>query len=266
MVAAVGGAAAILEQQALEAAVVGLAHGGVDADVGGDAGEHQIVDAALAHDQLEVGGAERALARLVDHGLARQRRQFGDDFPARLAAHQDAPARARIADPGADLARAPALVGRQVGEVGTMALAGVEDRVPAVPQRRQHRPDRLDRRAGQRQVVAHPIDIAALAAEVGLHVDDDQRRVGGPQVAVPGPAVGVGGYVMLGHRGRSRAIGGHRWIGVGTKSEPALAGARTLIDRLEEAADVVDEPAKLDTQDYRSAPGSGPARDRLKPF
>ena len=47
VVAEVGGAAAVLEQQALEAAVVGLAHGGVDADVGGDAGQDEVVDAAL---------------------------------------------------------------------------------------------------------------------------------------------------------------------------------------------------------------------------
>ena len=67
----VGGAAAILQQQAFEAAVVGLAHGGVDADVGGDAGEDDVLDAALVEDQLEVGGAERALAGLVDDRLAR---------------------------------------------------------------------------------------------------------------------------------------------------------------------------------------------------
>jgi hypothetical protein len=80
-----------------------------------------------AQHQFEVGGAERALAGLVDDRLAGQRRQLGDDVPARLAAHQDAAARAGIADAGADLARAPALVGRQVGEIGAMALAGVDD-------------------------------------------------------------------------------------------------------------------------------------------
>ena len=88
-------------------------------------------DAARAQHQLEVGGAERALARLVDDRLARQRRELGDDLPARLAAHQDAAARPGIADAGADAARAPALVGRQVGEVGAMALAGVDDVVAA---------------------------------------------------------------------------------------------------------------------------------------
>ena len=112
-----------------------------------------------------------------------------------------------IADAGADPPRAPALVGRQVGEVGAVALARVDDR----DSRRARiapstRADRLDRRAGQREVVAHAVDIAALAAEIGLHVDDDQRRVVGAQVAVPGPGVGVGGDVMLGHRGRSRVI------------------------------------------------------------
>ena len=58
-------------------------------------------------------------------------------------------------------------------------------------QRCQHGGDRLDRCARQGQVVAHRIDVAALAAEVGLHVDDDQGRVGRPQVAVVGPGVGV---------------------------------------------------------------------------
>src|SRR4051794_16392051 len=127
VVAPVGGAAAVLEQQALEAAVVGLAHRGVDADVSRDAGQHDIADAAGAQDQLEVGGAERSLARLVDHGLLGERRQPGDDLPAGLAADQDAAAGPGIADAGPDPARAPALVLRQVGEVGPVPLAGVED-------------------------------------------------------------------------------------------------------------------------------------------
>ena len=81
-------------------------------------------------DQLQVGGAERALARLVDDDLARQRGELVDDVPARLAAHEDAAARAEVADADAvlaDPARAPALVRGQVGEVGAMALAGVDD-------------------------------------------------------------------------------------------------------------------------------------------
>ena len=178
VVAGVGGAAAVLQQQALEAAVVGLAHGRVHADVGGDAGEDDVVDAARAQDQLEVGGAERALARLVDDRLARQRRELGDDLPARLAAHQDAAAGPGIADAGADLPRAPALVGGQVGQVGPVALARVDDVVAAA--RACAASTRLIgsmRRAREREVVAHLVDVAALAAEVGLHVDDDERGV-----------------------------------------------------------------------------------------
>src|SRR6202008_3833339 len=65
VIAPVGGAAAVLQQHAFEATVVGLAHGGVDAHVGGDAGQHDVLDAAHAQDQLEIGGAERAFAGLV---------------------------------------------------------------------------------------------------------------------------------------------------------------------------------------------------------
>ena len=199
VIAPVGGAAAILEQQALEAAIVGFAHRGVDADVGGDAGEHEVRDAALAQDQLEIGGAERALAGLVDDRLAGGRSELGDDVPARLAAHQDAAARPGIADAGADPARAPAFVGGQIGEIGAMALAGVDDVEALAAHRREQPLDRLDRRAREREVVAHLVDVAALAAEVGLHVDDDERGVLRPQIAVVGPGIGIGLDVAFGH-------------------------------------------------------------------
>ena len=64
--------------------------------------------------------------------------------------------------------------------------------------------DRLDRRAREREVVAHLVDIAADAAEVGLHVDDDERGVLRPQVAVVGPGIGIGLHVTLGHASPSR--------------------------------------------------------------
>src|SRR5882757_3497367 len=46
MIAVVGRTAAILQHHAFIAAVIGLAHGGVDADIGSDAREHDVVDAA----------------------------------------------------------------------------------------------------------------------------------------------------------------------------------------------------------------------------
>src|ERR1700674_5003789 len=90
VVAFVGRATTIFEQQALETAIVGFAHGGMHADVGGDAGEHDIFDPAQAQHQLEIGGAERALAGLVDDRLAVSRREIRNDIPPGLAAREDA--------------------------------------------------------------------------------------------------------------------------------------------------------------------------------
>jgi hypothetical protein len=59
--------------------------------------------------------------------------------------------------------------------------------------------DRFYRRAGQREVVSHLVDITADAAKVGLHVDDDQRGVLRAQIAIIGPRVGFGFDVALGH-------------------------------------------------------------------
>ena len=208
VVALVGRGAAILDQHAFKAAVVGLAHGGVDADVGGDAGEHDVLDAAQPQHQFEIGGAERALAGLVDDGLARQRREIGDDLPAGFAAHQHPAAWAGIADSRADLPRAPLLVGGQVGEIGAVSFAGMDDVKALCAHHREQLLDRLDRRARQREVVAHLVDIAADAAEIGLHVDDDERGVFRAQVAIIGPGIGFGFQVALGHGSFAlRAIG-----------------------------------------------------------
>ena len=105
---------------------------------------------------------------------------------------KDPAARTRIADAGADALRAPALVRRQVGEIGPMALASMEDVVAFGAHRREQLGDRLDRRARQREVVAHAVDITALAAEIGLHVDDDERGILRAEITVPGPGIGLG--------------------------------------------------------------------------
>jgi hypothetical protein len=72
VVGTVGGAATIFEQQAFEPAVVGLAHRRMDADVGRDPRQGEIGDAAQPQHQFEIGGAEGALAGLVDDRLAGQ--------------------------------------------------------------------------------------------------------------------------------------------------------------------------------------------------
>src|SRR5215469_8441228 len=57
---------AIGNNEAVVAAVVGFAHRGVDANLGGDPADDQLSDAAVLQHRVEVGGAKRALPRLVD--------------------------------------------------------------------------------------------------------------------------------------------------------------------------------------------------------
>src|SRR6266851_6166894 len=64
---------------AVVAAVIGLTHRGIDADLGGDPANDELGDPAVLQHRVEVGGVKGALARLVDDRLARQRIKFGDD-------------------------------------------------------------------------------------------------------------------------------------------------------------------------------------------
>src|SRR5512144_1016849 len=70
-----GRAAAVLHQQAAEAAVGRVARGALHAGVGGHPGEQELVHAPRAHQPLEARGVERAHGRLVEHRLARLRGQ-----------------------------------------------------------------------------------------------------------------------------------------------------------------------------------------------
>src|SRR5271155_6016204 len=74
-----------------------------------------------------------------------------------------------------------------------MSLTGMDDAVTFRPHGVEHRSDWIDRRLCQRQVVAHLVDITALAAKIGLHVDDDQCGVFRREFAVKRPRVGVAG-------------------------------------------------------------------------
>src|SRR5271154_3252333 len=166
MITEVSRAAAIRQQQAFKAAIVGLAHRGVHAHVGGDAGEHQVANPGAAQDQLEIGGEESTLAGLVDDGLAGERCEVRYDLPSRLAAHQYSPAGSGVADSGADSAAAPLLVRRQIGEVGAMAFSGMHHVTAPRARGLENLPDGLDRGAGEAYIVAHLVDVAALSAEI----------------------------------------------------------------------------------------------------
>jgi hypothetical protein len=55
---------AVGQEQALVAAVIGVAHCRVDADIGGDAGQHDVADTFGLQHEIEVGGEERPLPGL----------------------------------------------------------------------------------------------------------------------------------------------------------------------------------------------------------
>ena len=173
----VGGAGAVFEQEALVPAVVSLAHRGVDADVGGDAAEDDTLDPTRAEDQVQVRRAERTFPWLVHHVLPRERVELGDEIPAGFAPDEDLAARPGIPDAGARLPRPPPLVIWEAREGRAVALAGVDDPHAGGAGGGEASAQRFDGRPGQRHVVAHLCDVAAEAAEVGLHVDEHEGDV-----------------------------------------------------------------------------------------
>src|SRR5215475_1108265 len=70
---------AVLEDEAIVAAVVRLADAGVDADLRGHAAHDELRDGAVLENRVEVRRVEGALARLVDDRLAGYRRELLDD-------------------------------------------------------------------------------------------------------------------------------------------------------------------------------------------
>lgn len=168
------GSAAVRQHDAAVAAVIGLAHRGVDADFRGDAGDQQVFDAAIGKDQAEIGGVERALARLVDHGLARNGIKRVDDVVAGFALNENAAHRARIAN---TFGRRAALDfgRRRVVHVRRVAFARVNDQHAGAARGLQHCLARRHGRVEQGHVIAERLAEAARLQKVALHVDDDER-------------------------------------------------------------------------------------------
>ena len=102
MILVIGGAGAVGEHQTFETAVVCFSHGGVHTDVGRDPRQDEIANSPIAQYEFEVCRTEGTLSRFVDDDFIVVRGQFRDDLPACLPPNEDAPARACIADPGAD--------------------------------------------------------------------------------------------------------------------------------------------------------------------
>ena len=115
-----GRAAAVLDEQAAEAAVGGVPRGALDARVGGHAGEDELLHAPGPHQPLEARGVERAHRGLVEDGLAAARGASASRIscsrrPARVA----------------DRLRHRPHVGRQVAVVGQLRAHREEDHAQA---------------------------------------------------------------------------------------------------------------------------------------
>src|SRR5262252_2124388 len=117
---------AILEHEAVITAVVRLADRRVHAHLGRDPADDEPPDALVAEHRVEVGGVERALAGLVDDRFPWRGLQLVDEVVTVLPAHQDAAHWALVADAGLEPS-SDFLVDRQVGEIGAVAFAGVDD-------------------------------------------------------------------------------------------------------------------------------------------
>ena len=173
----------ILGEQALIAAVIGFAHAGLDADLGGDTCEDELAGAEALQLLREAGGVEGPLARLLDDDLVRKRRDLTDDGGARLAGDQHPPHRAAIADADRRIA-ALALRRMQVGKIGPVAFHRVDHRQFRCPEAVDEPPHRGDDGLQAKDIVAEARAEASGLGEIALHVDDDERD--GPRIEPEG--------------------------------------------------------------------------------
>jgi hypothetical protein len=164
---------AVLDEEALVAAVVGFAHGGLDADFGSDAGDEEVGDAIAIEDLGERGVVERAFAGFVDDNFGGKRGEFGDDLMAVLAADEDTAHRAGIADFQFAISSV-AFGGWAIGEVGFVAFACVDDGTAGVAAGGEEFLKGGDDGAKEGDVVAEGFAEAAGFEEIALHVNDKE--------------------------------------------------------------------------------------------
>ncbi len=152
-----------------------LARRGLDANIGGHAGQHDGADATGSQDHLEIGGMERAIAMLGDDDVVRLRPHVAVivAVPGPLPADR----RQRIA--AALLARR--LLQPDVREkhvpVGRVEASHEDDEHARLPRARDQRRQALGHLLRCRDVTAAPRDKTTLGAEIVLHVDHDERSV-----------------------------------------------------------------------------------------
>src|SRR5262245_9573292 len=166
-------AAAVAQDHTAKAAIVRLAHRGIDTHLGGDTTHQQVFDAAVAQHELQFGLIEGALTRLVDHGLSAHGIEWGNDVMTWFSAHENASHGTRRPDPQFGL---PALQldGRRVGKVGTVAFSRVAHQQAGGASGVEHGSAGFDRGRQACHVVAEGFAETPGFEEVALHIDDDE--------------------------------------------------------------------------------------------
>ena len=118
------GGTTVRRHDAAVTAIVGLAHRGVHAYLGGNAADDEIFNSAIEENGLQVSGKEGTFTRLINNWLARFGIEFGNQVVAGFATNKDTSHWARITD---------ARTGRTafdfglgcITHVGTMPFTGV---------------------------------------------------------------------------------------------------------------------------------------------
>ena len=185
----VEGGAAILQQQTLIAAIIGVPHGRLHRAVGGDTRDDKVADLLFPEDGVEVGREEGAPARFVNYGLALARTKLQDDLRSRLASDEKpAMGSGRAYDDCPSRPQAPFHI-REVGKIGAMAFAGEHGRKSHRPHRRENAPERIDNASHIARRDPHRPEPSSGRTKIDLHVDDKQRRVARREASIVGPRI-----------------------------------------------------------------------------
>lgn len=152
-----GGAAGIFSDDQVKTQLPGIAGGGFDADVGGDAAENNGVDPAAAQLKLKVGAIERAPLAFGHFDIALLLTQRGRVGP---------PVFGQRMRPGLSVDR----LFQRFGEIGRPAHADHDDRRTLLPAL-------VCQASGARHHLVSPMRAAGERQNAFLQIDYHQRRV-----------------------------------------------------------------------------------------
>mmetsp|Transcript_24253 Transcript_24253/g.53890 ORF Transcript_24253/g.53890 Transcript_24253/m.53890 type:complete len:280 (+) Transcript_24253:104-943(+) len=171
----------ILDQDALIAAVICLAHRRLDADLGRDSTENEMAHVSGAEDIVQSSEKEGALSRLFDDNFAINRLGLIHKIVARRPVHQQ-PAHALLhhlsdPEPRRRATRPLALHGAAVPEVLPMRLLRVQHGQCGAPRCGKQRGSAGETLSAQlAHIVAQAVPKTALIEEILLEVNADQSR------------------------------------------------------------------------------------------